>query len=209
MSDEVKNNEENIEEASVSADTQAQAETVAEEAEQAEAVAEVPQETVAESKPRGKNLLSDIEKEILEEQLTEWTVKAEDGNDEGAMAANLKKEEQMQKARFPEFNVGDTVKVYVWIREGAKQRVQPYEGVVIAMKHGGITKTFTVRRISYEVAVERVFPYYSPYIEKIELVRRGRVRRAKLYYLRGRFGKAAKIREKVVAKTNTTAASKK
>lgn len=97
----------------------------------------------------------------------------------------------------PHFSIGDTVRVYVKISEGGKERLQPYEGVVIAIKHGGPRLTFTVRRISYEVAVERVFPFYSPYVEKIDVVRRGRVRRAKLYYLRGRFGKAAKIREKV------------
>ncbi len=104
-------------------------------------------------------------------------------------SANVKK--------YPPFYVGDTVKVFVKIIEGDKQRIQPYEGVVLAIRHGGNRKSFIVRRISYGVAIERVFPYYSPYIEKIELVRKGRVRRSKIYYLRGRFGKSAVITEKV------------
>ncbi len=108
--------------------------------------------------------------------------------------------EQNNFDKFPEFNVGDTVRVGVKIREGNKERVQPYEGVVIAFKHGGPSRSFIVRRISYEVAIERVFPFHSPYIESVEVVRRGRVRRAKLYYLRGRYGRAAKITEKVGTK---------
>ncbi|MGA2142064.1 MAG: 50S ribosomal protein L19 [Brevinematales bacterium] len=99
--------------------------------------------------------------------------------------------------KYPLFNVGDTVKVFVKIIEGEKQRIQPYEGVVLAIKHGGVRKSFIVRRISYGVAIERVFPFYSTYIDKIEVVRKGRVRRAKIYYLRGRFGKSAVITEKV------------
>lgn len=99
--------------------------------------------------------------------------------------------------KFPEFNVGDTVRVYVKIIEGEKARIQPYEGTVIAMKHGGIQKTFTVRRISAGVAIERVFPFHSPMLDKLEVIRKGRVRRAKLYYLRGRFGRSAVITEKV------------
>lgn len=99
--------------------------------------------------------------------------------------------------RFNEFNVGDTVRVHVKIVEGDKQRIQPYEGVVLAKKHGGIQKTFMVRRVSQGVAIERVFPFSSPFIEKVEIVRKGRVRRAKLYYLRGRFGRSAVITEKV------------
>ena len=106
-------------------------------------------------------------------------------------------ESQNNFNKLADFNVGDTVKVYVKIVEGDKQRVQPYIGVVIAIKHGGNRKTFTVRRISYNVAIERVFPYHSPFIEKIEIVRKGRVRRSKLYYLRGRFGRSAVVSEKV------------
>ena len=116
-----------------------------------------------------------------------------------AVEADLLKE-QNNNGKFPEFNVGDTIRVFVKIKEGNKERLQPYEGVVIGFKHGGPRKSFMVRHISYEVSVERVFPFHSPYIEKIELVRHGRVRRAKLYYLRGRFGKAARIQEKVISK---------
>lgn len=106
-------------------------------------------------------------------------------------------EEQNNFGRFVDFFPGDTVRVYVKIKEGNKERLQPYEGVVLGFQHGGPQTNFIVRRISHGVAVERVFPYHSPYLEKIEVVRRGRVRRAKLYFLRGRFGKKAKLKEKV------------
>ena len=96
---------------------------------------------------------------------------------------------------LPNFNVGDTVKVFVKVVEGNKERLQAYEGTVIARKNGGIRETFTVRRICYGVGVERTFPLNSPKIGRIEIVRRGRVRRAKLYYLRDRKGKAAKVKE--------------
>ena len=96
---------------------------------------------------------------------------------------------------LPNFNVGDTVKVFVKVVEGNKERLQAYEGTVIARKNGGIRETFTVRRICYGVGVERTFPSNSPKIDRIEIVRRGRVRRAKLYYLRDRKGKAAKVKE--------------
>ena len=96
---------------------------------------------------------------------------------------------------LPNFNVGDTVKVFVKVVEGTKERLQAYEGTVIARKNGGIRETFTVRRICYGVGVERTFPLNSPKIDRIEIVRRGRVRRAKLYYLRDRKGKAAKVKE--------------
>ena len=99
------------------------------------------------------------------------------------------------KAERPQFNVGDTVRVDVRIKEGERERIQAFEGTVIAKKHGGIEETFTVRRISYGVGVEKVFPLHAPSIEKVEVVRHGKVRRAKLYYLRGRVGKAAKIKE--------------
>ena len=92
--------------------------------------------------------------------------------------------------------VGDTVRVHVKVKEGSRERVQVFEGTVIAKKHGGIEETFTVRRMSYGVGVEKVFPLHSPTIVKIETVRHGFVRRAKLYYLRDRVGKAAKVREK-------------
>ena len=106
-------------------------------------------------------------------------------------------ESQQMKKDVPEANVGDTVRVHVRIKEGSRERIQVFEGIVIAKKHGGIEETITVRRLAYGVGVEKVFPIHSPSIEKIETVRKGYVRRAKLYYLRGRVGKAAKIREKL------------
>ena len=99
------------------------------------------------------------------------------------------------KAEKPAVQIGDYVRIAVRIREGDKERNQMFEGTVIAMKHGGISETFTVRRVSYGVGVEKVFPVHAPSIEKIELVRHGKVRRAKLYYLRSRVGKAAKVKE--------------
>ena len=103
--------------------------------------------------------------------------------------------DQMRK-NIPNFKVGDTVKVHVKIVEGDKQRIQAYQGVVIARRNGGIRESFTVRKISNGIGVERVFPLHSPSIEAIEVVTRGHVRRAKLYYLRKLRGKAARIREK-------------
>ena len=100
------------------------------------------------------------------------------------------------KREFPEFEAGDTVRVHVRVTEGTRTRLQAYEGVVIARKGGGLQESFTVRKISYGEGVERVFPLYSPNIDSIEVVRRGAVRRAKLYYLRGRTGKAARIAER-------------
>lgn len=104
---------------------------------------------------------------------------------------------QYMKQELPEVQVGDTVRVHVKIKEGSRERIQIFEGTVIAKKHGGITETITVRRISYGVGVEKVFPVHSPSIDKIEVVRNGAVRRAKLYYLRGRVGKGAKVKEKL------------
>ena len=101
------------------------------------------------------------------------------------------------KAEPPVAEVGDTVRVHVHIKEGNRERIQVFEGTVIAKKHGGITETITVRRISYGVGVEKVFPVHSPSIDKIEVVRNGAVRRTKLYYLRGRVGKGAKVKEKL------------
>ncbi len=99
------------------------------------------------------------------------------------------------KASVPQFNVGDTVKVMVKVIEGDRERLQAFEGIVIARKHGGISETFTVRRISFGVGVEKTFPIHSPKVADIQVVRRGKVRRAKLYYLRARTGKAAKVKE--------------
>ena len=101
------------------------------------------------------------------------------------------------KENAPEVQVGDTIRVHLKVKEGNRERIQVFEGTVIAKKHGGIAETFTVRRVSYGVGVEKVFPLHSPVIEKIETVRSGKVRRAKLYYLRDRVGKSAKIKEKL------------
>lgn len=109
-------------------------------------------------------------------------------------AINLLTKDMIREERH-EFNIGDTVRVHVRIKEGERQRIQIFEGTVIAMQHGGISETFTVRRTSYGVGVERVFPINSPNVEKVDVVRRGKVRRAKLYYLRDRVGKSAKVKE--------------
>lgn len=103
----------------------------------------------------------------------------------------------MVKTEKPSFNVGDSVRVSVRIKEGERERIQMFEGTVIAKKHGGVAETFTVRRSSYGVGVERVFPINSPFVEKVEVIRKGRVRRAKLFYLRERTGKAAKVKEQI------------
>ena len=104
---------------------------------------------------------------------------------------------QYMKPELPEMRVGDTVRVHVRIKEGSRERIQVFEGTVIARKHGGITETITVRRISYGVGCEKVFPVHSPNVAAVETVRKGKVRRAKLYYLRERFGKSAKVKERV------------
>ncbi len=104
-------------------------------------------------------------------------------------------EKEGMKESVPKFNVGDTVKVGFKVIEGTKERIQNFEGTVIAKKHGGIRESFTVRRLSFGVGVERTFPVHSPKISYIQVVKKGRVRRAKLYYLRGLTGKAAKITE--------------
>lgn len=101
------------------------------------------------------------------------------------------------KAEPPVVEVGDTVRVHIKVKEGNRERIQVFEGTVIAKKHGGIEESITVRRISYGVGVEKVFPLHAPSVEKIELVRKGKVRRAKLYYLRDRVGKAAKVKERI------------
>jgi len=100
------------------------------------------------------------------------------------------------KKEIPDFNVGDTVRVYTKVVEGDKERLQPYEGVVISRRGGGIRETFMVRKISFGVGVERIFPVHSPSIERIDVIRRGKVKRAKLYYLREKKGKGTKIKEK-------------
>lgn len=105
--------------------------------------------------------------------------------------------EQIKDQSIPDFAPGDTVVVQVKVREGSRERLQAFEGVVIARRNRGANSSFTVRKISYGEGVERVFPLYSPNVARIELKRRGRVRRAKLYYLRERTGKAARIREKI------------
>lgn len=101
------------------------------------------------------------------------------------------------KQEIPELNIGDTVRVSVKIKEGDRERIQVYEGTIISRRGGGISESFTVRRISYGVGVERVFPIHSPNVEKVEIIRRGKVRRSKLYYLRGRVGKSAKVKEQL------------
>jgi large subunit ribosomal protein L19 len=113
------------------------------------------------------------------------------------MADVLKEIEKEQlRDEVPEFSPGDTVKVLYLVREGAKERIQAFEGVCIARKGGGVDETFTVRKVSSGIGVERIFPLHAPTVSGLEVVRRGRVRRAKLYYLRGRRGKSARIAEK-------------
>lgn len=103
-------------------------------------------------------------------------------------------ESEQLKKDVPDIKVGDTVKVYVKVVEGARERLQAFEGYILKIQGGGLSKTFTVRRVAYGVGVERTFPVHSPRVDKIEIIRRGRVRRAKLNYMRKRIGKAAKIR---------------
>ncbi len=100
------------------------------------------------------------------------------------------------KRNITDFNIGDTVRVFVKVVEGDKERIQPFEGVVIARRGGSTRETFMVRKVSFGIGVERIFPLYSPAIDKIEVLKRGRVRRAKLYYIRSKKGKAAKIKER-------------
>ncbi len=112
----------------------------------------------------------------------------------------MRKIERLQKENvrmdLPDFGPGDTVKVHVKIKEGEKERIQAFQGVVISKRKGSSNATFTVRKVSYGIGVERIFPMYSPIIDKVEVITRGRVRRAKIYYLRKLRGKAARIREK-------------
>ena len=106
------------------------------------------------------------------------------------------KSEQL-KETVPSFNIGDTVRVHNLIKEGTRERIQMYEGTVIGKHGGGISETFTVRRMAYGVGVEKTFPLHSPHVVKVDVLRRGKVRRAKLYYLRDRVGKAAKVKERI------------
>ena len=106
-------------------------------------------------------------------------------------------EAEQIRTDLPDFHVGDTVKVHIKIKEGAKERVQVFEGTVLKRQNGGLRETFTVRRVASGVGVEKTFPVNAPVIEKIEVVRLGKVRRAKLFYLRDRVGKAAKVKEKI------------
>ena len=101
------------------------------------------------------------------------------------------------KSEVPELNIGDTVRVHNKIKEGNKERIQMFEGTIIAKRGGGISATFTVRRVSYGIGVEKTFPVHSPNVEKVDVIRSGKVRRAKLYYLRDRAGKSAKVKEKI------------
>ena len=101
------------------------------------------------------------------------------------------------KTEIPEINVGDTIRVHNKIKEGSRERIQMFEGTVIAKHGGGISETFTVRRVSYGVGVEKTFPIHSPNVEKVDIIRVGKVRRAKLYYLRDRVGKASKVKEQI------------
>jgi len=109
-------------------------------------------------------------------------------------------EQEQLKNDYPDLDIGDYVKVHLKIKEGNRERIQIFEGTVIARKGKGLSETFTVRRLASGVGVERILPIHSPKIEKIETVRKGRIRRAKLYYLRNRVGKAAKVKEKLVAR---------
>lgn len=107
-------------------------------------------------------------------------------------------EQEQLKTDLTNFEVGDYVKVHVKIKEGTRERIQIFEGTIIGMKGSGIKETFTVRRISYGVGVERVFPVHSPRVEKVEIVRKGKVRRAKLFYLRDRVGKSARVKTRLI-----------
>jgi len=105
--------------------------------------------------------------------------------------------QEQLKTEIPKFNIGDTVRVHNKIKEGARERIQMFEGTVIAKRSGGINETFTVRRVSYGVGTEKTFPLHSPHVDKVDVIRAGKVRRAKLYYLRERVGKSAKVKEQI------------
>ena len=130
--------------------------------------------------------------------LSDWEF-ARMSSDERMYKMNILEQITQEQIRtdLPKFNIGDTIRVYVKVTEGSRERIQMFEGTVIKKNHGGIQETFTVRRVSYGVGVERTFPMNSPKVDHIEVTRRGKVRRAKLYYLRDRVGKAAKVKEKI------------
>ena len=109
-------------------------------------------------------------------------------------------EQEQLRTDLPKLEIGDYVRVHLKVKEGSRERLQAFEGTVIALKGEGLKETFTVRRISYGVGVERILPVHSPKIDHIEVIRKGKIRRAKLYYLRERLGKAAKVKEKLVSK---------
>jgi len=113
-------------------------------------------------------------------------------------------EQEQMKETVPSFNIGDTVRVHAKIVEGQKERIQVFEGVVFKRQGGGLRETFTVRRLSYGVGVEKTWPLHSPRVDRVEVVRRGIVRRAKLFYLRDRIGKAAKVKEAIYTKVKKT-----
>lgn len=117
-------------------------------------------------------------------------------------------EQEQLRNDLPVVSVGDYVKVHLKVKEGNRERIQVFEGTVIAKKGGGLRETFTVRRVSYGVGVERILPVHSPKIDRIEILRKGKIRRAKLYYLRDRVGKAAKVREKLTSREAAEAAEK-
>ena len=106
-------------------------------------------------------------------------------------------EQKQLRTDLPKISIGDTVRVWVKVVEGSRERLQAFEGVVIAMRNGGVRETFTVRRVSYGIGVERTFPMHSPRVDHVEIIRSGKVRRAKLFYLRNRTGKAAKVKEQL------------
>ncbi|MCG8570842.1 MAG: 50S ribosomal protein L19 [Spirochaetes bacterium] len=139
------------------------------------------------------NLIDQLEKAHIDEIASSMV---KDQEAEGA-AEKIAALQDSIRGRRKKFNIGDYVKVFVKIVEGKRERIQVFEGYVISFKGHGITRTFTVRKISFGVGVERTFPFYSPKIDRIELIRKGRIRRAKLYYLRKRRGKKAAIKERI------------
>jgi|GEM_PF-210891 len=168
----------------------------------AEAAEEVVEEAVTEEAAAEEEAVEEAAEEAVEEPaekpaLKKARVKAEPEAKPAYLDPLKFIAQESLKAEPPKFEIGSTVRVHVRIREGERERIQVFEGIVIARNGSGVSETFTVRRLSYGVGVERVFPLHSPNVAKVETVRLGRVRRAKLYYLRGRVGKAAKVRERL------------
>ena len=187
MADEEKVQAESEPEGEVVDEAPVEEELVAEEAEAEEAVEESAETAEAESGETAEEEAAEPEEEKIEEPVIE---KGPTGAEKAAIYM-----QKFFRDDHPEFKPGDTVKVHYKIIEGNKERIQVFEGVVIAIKHAGLDKTFTVRKVSWNVGVERTFFYNSQKIDKIQIARRGRVRRAKIYYLRDRVGKAARIKE--------------